>query len=807
MKTLFDLKYAMRMLHKNPGFSLLTVGIMAMGFALCIYMLSFILSTVLRPLPFDGGERMRVIEAMVDGIGWNGGSMEQYEYHAIRDEAQSFDEMGWYYTGTANLSNGERAARFRGVFTEPGMFAYTGIQPVLGRVFNEREARLGAQPVAVISFHLWQDYFAADADIIGQSVKVNGRQTEIIGVMPEGFKFPVFHDLWLPNREDVNSVAKGQGVGGVIYTKLKPGVSEEEARLEIVAIMQRLEQEYPEVNSGRSAYIATYQSNMMGNGSDGIVGIMVISVLFVMALACFNVGNLLLARANERAKETAIRVALGAPTKRLILQMMWESAIICFLGATFGILVTAWMLELTNAILPNMMPIPVPYWWEMGLQLDLLVYSVIITVLTAVFTGLVPAWRMVKSDFNSVLRDGTRGAIGKRAGLMNRVLVVAEVALSCALLIVSMVLYMLIDQANTADYGANTDHILTARLGIPGEAYSGDGERYRFFRDAVDTAAAIPGVRSVGAGTSLPSFNTGSDNIVPEGMEIIDNTYPRAGAAVMTVETLDTMGMTLLEGRWFDSRDTADSLKVAVITDSAARLFWPGESALGKRYKNLATETPEGLTVVGVVKHIIHGQPYENVKHKPTTYVPMSQNEVRFMTLALKVEGDPNQYRAPLIDALAKVDSEIPAYSIIELNERIAQSTGGMNFLNTNFMIFAVCALFLAASGIYGVLANSTQRRTQEIGVRRAIGATDATVMTMLVKQGARLCLIGLLIGMPLAYLMSSVFVGLVGNNSNNIWFSFVLVPGLIAAVVGLATVMPARRAIAMEPSVALRYE
>jgi predicted permease len=807
MKALFDLKYAVRMLLKKPGFSLVTIGVMATGFALCVYMLSFIQTTMLRPLPFEGGEDMAVIEAMVDGVGWNGGSIEQYEYHSIREEAQSFSEMGWYYTGTANISDGESSVRYSGAFAEPEIFPYTGIQPVLGRVFGDDDTQIGAIPVAVISHLMWQDYFAGDDQIVGRKIKVNGTQTVVVGVMPEGFRFPTAQDIWLPNPEDVNAVKKGLGAGGVVFTKLKPGVSLDEAQLELSAIMKRLEERYPDSNNGVGAYIATFQENMMGTGVRPIVTTMILAVFFVMALACFNVGNLLLARANERSKETAIRLALGAPAGRLVLQMMWESIIICTCGAILGVLLAALASEMTQSALPNMMPVAIPYWWDMGIKTDVLLYTLILTITTALATGLLPALLMVRSDFNAVLRDGTRGAVGKKSGHINRGLVVAEVALSCTLMIVSSVLYLLLDQANHADYGANTDNVLTARLGLPGDIYSGDGERYRFFRDVINEVATIPGVESVAAMSSLPSAYTGSENVLPEGMEIIDGNYPRVSFAIGSVESLETLQMRLLQGRWFDSRDLADTLAVTVVTDTAADRLWPGEDPIGKRLKNLSSETDEWLTVVGVVKHVIHGQPFEPTRRNPTNYRPMSQSPERFMSIALRTHTDPDLYRDQLLKALARVDNEIPAYSITSLNDRIKRSTGGMDFLNKNFVVFAFAALLLAATGIFGVLSNTTQRRTQEIGVRRAIGADDQNIMHMLIKQGGILCAVGLMIGCPMAYMMSNVFVGMLGSENSSYQFMFLVVPLVITGVVGLATWMPARRAIRMEPSAALRYE
>jgi len=807
MKWLFDIKYAYRMLLKNPGFTSLTVSVMAAGLGLCVFMLVFISTIITRPLPFAEGEQMHVIDLDYDGMRYNSGAILHPDYLTIKEENSSFSDIGAYYQATANLSSGDRTQRFSSVVTEANMFSFTGISPLMGREFTTSDTTLGAEPVTVIGYEIWQSYFNGDQSIIGQSVKINGVDTLIIGVMPKDYLFPMAAQLWQPLTEDSTRVKRSAAEHMSIYVKKKPAVSLEQANQEVKDIMSKIAQQYPQTNSKSSAYVTTFQIWMMGGGTEMIIGLMLSAVGFVLILACVNVGNLLFARANERAKETAIRVALGAPRSRLVMQMMWESVFICVLGGLFGLFLAAWSLELLTAVLPNLMPISVPYWWGFSLDNELMLQAMALIIFTAFVTGILPAWKMSNSDFNAVLRDGTRGAMGKNAGRVNRFLVIVEVALSCILLSLSGVLYVVLQEVNNSDFGANIENKLTARIGLPKANYQDDSKRIQYYQRLMNKLATIPGVNHTGAISGLPGSGVSYLAFQPEGYEVTENQYPRTGLGVTTIGSLQALDMKLVAGRYFDSRDRVDSMPVAVITASMAKKYWPTGSALGKRFKYVESEEQLWLTVVGVVNHVIHGQPFENVKYRTTAYLPYTQQSPRFMSIFVDTQGNPERYYEALIAAVASIDPEVPAYSISTLTERLKRSTSGMNFIQNLFVVFAICALLLASSGIYGVLANSTSRRTQEIGIRRAIGASDEKVLSMLMKQGWFQLVIGLAFGLPVGYLASQGVVQILGPETNNYYIVFVIIPVIISLVVTMATFVPAKRAIKMEPCSALRYE
>jgi predicted permease len=741
----------------------------------------------------------------------SGGAVSTHEFHALKNGTTSFSMMSAYSFDFAILSNGDRAVRKDTSWVEPNFFEYVGVEPILGRVLTHEDNVPGALPVAVIGYDLWQSYFNGTAEIVGQEFKVDGEVAEVVGVMPEFFVFPPGAEFWMPLRADEEAVPWGQGLIAVgIFATLEPDVTMPTADEDVKAVMRRAEQQHPEFNAGVSARVTTVKKRFLGEGIDMIFAVMQVAVFFVLALACINVGNLLLARGNERGRETAIRIALGAPKARLIMQMMWESVIVSFLGGAIAVLLAAWGLEITFGILSSIIDIEPPFWWRATMDAPVLGIAFAVTLATAFATGIVPAWKMSSGDFNAVLRDGTRGAQGKRAGHVGRILVVSEVGLSTALLILSGVLSVVLAQAMRADYGARIDGVLTARVILPEGSYPDEAKRLRYYEQLSSELSRIPGVDAAGVSLSLPGGGgaAGSFPFEVEGYEIIDHKYPRAGFSSVGLDYFRAFDIRVLEGRAFDARDTANGMNTAVISDSLAERYWPDGNAIGGRLRWFDESEISGwVTVVGVVPHIVHGPPFEEVKTNPTIYVPLTQYPNGVMTLFATTDADPNILRQPMLDAAARVDAEVPIFAMRSLRESTIMGTAGIVFIKNLFVLFSLCALFLASSGIYGVMANSIVQRTQEIGIRRALGAADERVMALLMRQSWLQLGVGVIFGAPIAYVMSRGFVEIIGPETRDHNWLFLLIPLLIACVVSIATFVPAKRAIRLEPSTALHYE
>lgn len=801
-----DFRYALRLLLKNPGFSVLTSGVMAVGLGISLYMLAFLDVNVLRPLPFDRGEDMYVIETEVNGLRV-GSSVNQHDAELLLETLESFESLGMMNATTVNVSNGNRAIRVNALFSTANLFSFLSITPAQGRAFTGDETRPGSLPVAIIGYDLWQSQFAGQPDVIGRTIKVSGQETEIVGIMEKGFYFPSSEQIWLPLTRRAADSERELAYNVSVFGLKKPGVSIEEANLELEALFSRLEQEYPRTNAGTTASAWTFPLDMMGEGAGVILGAMSTAVIMVLILSCINVGNLLLARANERAKETAVRVALGAPRRRLVMQMMWESIIICAIGGTLGILLAGQGWELTKNFFPRMMPIAPPFYWMQSFDLALVGRAVVIILFTAIVTGLVPAIRLSYGDFNALLRDGTRGAVGRKAMRMTRTLVIVEVALSATLMTAAGILVVLLEQLQAKDYGTRRENILTSRIGLPPGDYPDSADRASYFQRLLDDAARLPGVKQAGLISSPPGRWAGRNPVQPFDVAIDGDQFPVVGRVAYTPGTLDLYEVPLLAGRQLNEFDMDGAPRVGVIDEKAASRLWPDEDPIGKRLQWVDSDDDAWITIVGVVGHVTHGQPYALVPQTGTLYQPYDQVRRANMSVVLDVVGNPDRYRETLVDLAARLDHEVPVYRIQSQQELLDRGIGGMKLIRNLFMVFAVAALVLAASGIYGVLSNTTGRRTHEIGIRRALGAPDGGVLMLLMRQGWKQLLIGLLMGMPLGYLMSNQFVRMIGAQDNSHWWVVFWIPLTIAAIVTVATWVPARRAIKLEPHAALHCE
>lgn len=809
MNFLIDLKYALRLLLKKPGFTGLTVAVMACGLGLCIYMFSFIYTTMFKPLPFENGERMVVIEKEINGTLHNGAQVQFSHYSDVKAQQSSFELMGAMQQDILNVSGGDNATSYRGVYSEPVMFEFAKVTPLKGRLFNQNDDTPGAAPVAVIGYDMWQNYFAGREDIVGRTLFVEGIKTEIIGVMPPKYLFPRSSQLWLPIKFEPHKYQRDTGPRVQAYGLLKPGVDREQANIDMAQIIKRSNALYPEHNTGESVVANTFMASMMGSDAITVMIVMLIAVAFVLLLACVNVANLLYARSTQRANETAIRVALGAPESRLIMQMLWESLIICSLGGVFALLMSAYGIEVTNQIMPSFISGRPPFWWEIAVDVQLVWLTLGLTLVTALITGMLPARKIINGDFNAVLRDGTRGALSKKAKRVGQILVIFEVSLSVALLTAAIVMTVMVNTAMNLDYGARTTGMLTARIGLSPEHYGTPQKRLTYIRNLETELKNIPGVQGVALTNALPAQNGSYRAVQPEGFEVAkDAIPPRAITVDIMPGAMKVLEYRLSQGRFFSSSDDKNSEDVVIVTESFAQKAWPGESdVLGKRLKWADVENPKWYRVVGVVGNIVHGQPFADFKHRPSVYRSNLQNPRYSMTMALRTEGDPNKLRAQLIRAIDSVDGSVPAFRVKTIEQVVSRNTAGINFINQLFMLFGICATVLAASGIYALMSNAIEQRTQEFGVRRALGSTDSEVVGMLLKQGVVQMLIGTLIGLPLAFLFGKVLLGLMGVDTWQVYAVYVYIPVFIAFVVLLATYIPARRVVRLQPNVALRYE
>ena len=804
MNLLLDIKYSLRILLKTPGFTALTIAVMTVGLGVSIFMVSIVNTIVFRPLDFKDGDRLMFINRTVDN------RVQQsilHDYQKIKDESQSLESVVAFGSETAVLSDGVKSIRYQGIFAGSGFFEYTGVAPLLGRTLNDNDQITGNPQVAIIGYDIWQNYFGGDETIIGKTVQINRQQVEVVCVMPRDYVFPFNNQIWLPLRKEANHFLLKDSPLVRLLAKLKPGVSAAEAELELKNIFANSPDLRINPQQNISVRADLYKREVL-RGMITIFLLMLSAGLFVLVLSCINVGNLLLARANIRSKEIAIRVALGAPRARLIIQMLWESLFICGIGGLLAILFAGWGLDLTTQFFLNRSTDGIPFFAVMSLKSEDIINAIVIILLTTVATGLIPAWKASGGNFNAVLKDAAKTAMGKTAGWISKTLVVIEIGLSCTLMIIAGIIFILIHQAVTEGYGINIDNFLTARVNPPASVYPEGPAQTAYYDRVLMDASKISGVEKATLMSHVPTEFLPANGFQPEGQEFPDFVFPKAHLVQVYPNTFDTLSIPLIEGRLLDHRDNENSPGVVVISDAFAEKLWPGESAIGKRIRRVNTQsTPDTwMTVVGVVPQLLQGSVFGS-EQSPTLYVPFRQMPRDAMAIVLKTRSDPNSYQEALAKVLHKIDPNLPMYRFAALTAQAESNRMLLEFVERIFALFAICALVMAVTGIYGVMANHVEQRTQELGIRRALGSPDTRILLLFTRQSSLQLITGFIVGIPLAYFMSQGFIRTIGAENQLYLLAYILVPSIIATAVFLATLIPLQRVLRMEPAVALRYE
>jgi putative ABC transport system permease protein len=803
-----DFKYALRLLLKKPGFTALTIGVMAAGIGLSIYLFSFFHTMVFKPMPFEDGKTLVQVSASQDGLR-NAGQLNLHDYQEIRTSTRGLKEFSAFRVVDFNVSSREGARRYSAAEIEPNLFQVTRTEPFMGRGFTDTENQRGAERVVVIGYDMWLNHFGGMSQVIDQTLRIGGVSHRVIGVMPQGYVFPNNTELWRPLREDPSRETRGSlgHVHGLAH--LDGSVPQNEVNQQLATIMERLEARYPESNNGISAYVSTVPMATAADGLPVILSVHIIAIL-VLVLASINVGNLLLSRAIERSKETAIRVALGAPRSRLIWQMLWESIIICGVGGVLGLLILAWGLSITANITSSFNVDAPPFWWNFGIDgytLKLFFFFLISVIL---LTGLLPAWKNSGGDFNSVLRDGTRGALGRKAGRMNRFLIVCEIFVSLTVLIAAGVLLLGNFKATRADYGASTEGVLTAQVLLTEERYESDAAKTRFIDALQSRLENSTGIGKVMISSALPGEMTATPAMMIEGREYTeDRGFPRANYIAVTPGTLGKLGVDLREGRFFDSSDDGDGRSTVIVTESFVERNFPDGSAVGKRLRMVdgESDTPEWLTIVGVVKHTIQGPSYQESGRTPTVFRPFSQSPRDQMTVAMEMRTDSAEVIRTLRSTLESIDQELPAFRIEHYRESINRHTKPMLFITSIFLMFGFAAMILASSGIYGVMSNTINQRTQEIGIKQALGAWDERVQKEFLATGVKLLLWGGIPGVLAGSAMGFAMSAMLGTGGIDLPLVVLVLTTVIGGTVLLATYLPTQRVLNLEPSQALRHE
>jgi putative ABC transport system permease protein len=804
-KLVQDLRFGARMLRKNPGMTAIAVLALSLGIGLTTTVFSITYGALYRGLPLPDADRVMHLERNNLERGINSMEVTVHDFRDWRAQQTAFEDIAGFYSGTVNLSGLEgRPERFSGAFMTANALDVTGVRPLLGRSFRESEDDPGAPGVVVIGYSLWTNRFEGDRDVIGQTVRINGEPAEIIGVMPEGFLFPFSQNIWVPMKQDVSALARGEGTTVEVFGRLKPGVSMDQGAVEMNTIARRLAMEYPETNENVGAVVQPYTKEFIGDEPQALLLTMLGAVFFVLLIACANVANLLLSRATVRSKEVAIRSAIGASRWRVVRQMLGETMVIAAVGGVMGLAIAAVGIRLFNAAIVDTEP---PYWIDIRIDPIALAFVVGLILLTTIIAGIIPALKASGQNVHEILKDETRGSSSMRLGRITKGLVVAEVALSCGLLVAAGLTIKSVVQLKNLDYGFDAGQIFTARIGLFESQYPDSLARLQFYDEAVERLAALPGARHVAAATGLPAVSGGGTDFAIEGAEYLEpQDYPDARMSVVSTGFFDVFGVGPREGRVFDSSDDGVNLPVAAVNESFAQRFFAGESPLGRRIRiGGANSTRPWRTIVGVVPDlwmagIDNEEPWG-------FYIPLKQGDARFISIAVATGGDAMSLASPVRDAIQRIDADLPLYWVQTLEQGVDGNTWFYRVFGTLFMIFGFVALFLASVGLYGVMSFAVSRRTQEIGVRMALGAKARDVLRLMLRQGLVQLGLGVTLGLALAALLSRFLQIILFDVNPRDPVIFVGIVMLLAAVGLLANVVPAKRAARVDPMVALRYE
>lgn len=813
-----DLRYAFRMLRKNPGFTAVAVLTLALGIGANTAVFSVVNAVLLRPLPYSNPDRLVML--------WTDNPSMNLGFHELpptppdlldwRAQAQSFEQIAGFKVAIADLSEQGDPERVGGVQVTANFFALLGVQPLLGRPFTTDEEQPGLSKVAIISHGLWRRRFGGDPHLMGKAVTVNRERRILVGIMPPTFHFPhgtempagyalsAQTDVWLPFAEGPEYWQDRDTRDFIAIGRLTPSVSLAQAQGEMQSIAEGQTKQYPATHSGRIVYLRPLAIQVAGKTRPVLLSLLGV-VAFVLLIACANVANLLLCRSSARRKEMAVRAAIGAGRVRVVRQLLTESIILSMLGGVIGLLAGAWGIQVILAFSPpNLGRLH-----ETSLDGTVLTFTALVTLFTSMAFGLAPAWHASKINLMEVLNTGGRSGVADGRIRTHSVLVATEVALALILLVGAGLMAQSFRRLQAVDTGFNPHQVVTFDVSLFGQRYEGASKQSQFFRDVRTRLAGIAGVRGAAAISNLPLGGVESlQYLFPEGAPLpAPGKEPLAENRRITPGYFQTMGVTLLRGRDFNDQDVADKPKVCIVNETLADSFFPGLDPIGKRLK-LGGVGGGGpwRTVVGIVRDV-RGYALE-VSARPQAYLPVDQETDNFMTIVVSghVISVDTLERA-IRTQMKSLDPGLPLANYRSMEQLVGEAIARPRFSTFLFGLFAATALALTVIGLYSVVAYAVSQRTHEIGVRMALGAQAHDVLALVIRQGMAPALVGLAVGLVGALGLTRLMTSQLFEVQPTDPVTFAGVGLVIVAVAFAACWLPARRAARVDPMVALRYE
>ncbi len=808
MSILFDINYSLRMLFKTPKFTAMTLAVLIGGLSISLFTFSFLHTLVYKPLPIPEAKTAKVVNVVFSGADFGG--ITGYEFANVKDSVQSLDEFGIYEDSILRFTVGQSGKDIYGSYVQGGFFEFSRTKPILGRTINTNDTKIGASSVVVISHEFWQNELNGEPDILASNIILNGEITQVIGVMPKDYLFPNNSRLWLPLSNTIFSVSAENSQTYQAYGRVKSGISITQAESDIGQGINQIYQNnvkrynLPELE--KTVKITSFQIAQTGGQGTVVFIFWNIVSWMILLLACINVGNLLLARTVERQKETAIRAALGATTSRLVSLLMWEGAIVSILGGLLSILLVGAVLDYVNIVFHSWNQGNGSFWWRWGMDIPTLLMGLGFTLVTIILTGFIPAWRSANQDINEILRDGTRGAQSKKTGRITKFLVTTQIFLVATLMLIGSVIAYISYHLVSLDAGDDYTDVMLARITIPEDKYPRPEQQIAIFQALTEQIAEDPQVLGVNASTwqiGLPVMLEGVD--YPS-----DASKPKIDVITLIGETT-TVGIDLIAGRQFNHLDTLGRQKTALISQSMAKRYWPGQSPIGKQFQVEVDGNNETVSVVGVVTNRLNATAlFSPLDSADEIYLSGLQfindyQRIFYRTIPNAKDADEIFYRA-----LYAVDRNIEVrYSASDASENRNKMRDVMGLTANITYGTGLFALILAMVGIYGLTSNSVARRTHEIGVRRAVGAKDKDITKLFLRQGAGQLFVALGLALGIFTLLSFGFHSFTEEIFPVYLYLVVAAPVVLGltVVVMWAIYIPTQRAIMLEPSTALRYE
>ncbi|HKB07253.1 MAG TPA: ABC transporter permease, partial [Candidatus Polarisedimenticolia bacterium] len=773
-----DLKFGLRALLKNPAFSIVAVVALALGIGANSAIFSVVNSVLLRPLPFARSDRLMSVWQNNSARGWHKDVVTPADYIDWRRDAVSFESMAAYFPSGFNLHAGDEAERVRGADVSVDFFRVLRSTPVPGRGFAAQDEGASGGRVAVLGHALWQRRFGGERGIVGRSVVLNSESFTVVGIAPPGFQFPEKAELWtlarnvVPSNPFMPANLDITGVRGLHYlyaiARLKDGVTRAQAQSEMDTIAARQEKEYPEMNAHTGVEVMPLHESIVGDVRPALL-VFLGAVGLVLLIACANVANMSLARAAARRREIAVRTALGASRLGILRQCLIESLLLSVAGGCAGLLLAMWGTDLLKTLGPEEIP-GAP---SIALDARVLGFTLVLSVLTGILFGLAPALQASSTDPQEALREGGRSSsAGPRARLLRNLLVVTEMAVALVLLTGAGLLVKSFIKLERVDPGLSVEGVLALQVWLPDARYAEDARQVRFYDEVLRRSAALPGVSAAALTSDLPLSGVDSFlGFVIEGRpEPKPYEGPESGFHQVSPDYFRSLGIPLLRGRTFDARDAKTAPAVAIVSDTLAKRYWPGEDPVGRRVSFGTNDKGERdwTTIVGVVADVRQKGLHANLR--PECYVPYTQAPSRYATLVVRSTLDADALSAAIDREVRAVDPDVPVYGAKTMREVLNGSLASRRFNMALLAMFSVMAVLLAAVGLYGVLAYMVTQRTHEIGVRVALGARKGDILRLVVGQGMALTLGGLVLGilgaLALTRVLSALLVGVAATDA-----------------------------------------